>query len=66
MAGHDTTAFCLSSTLFWVSRTPRAKARLFAEIERFGRQRHVTAEDMDQFPYLDVSAVAAVVAGGLA
>jgi hypothetical protein len=45
----------LTSTLYWVSRTPEVKARVFAEIEAFGRNRPVTHDDMDKFPYLEVS-----------
>ena len=55
VAGHDTTSFCLTSTLYWVSRTPAVKAKLFAEIDRFGRDRVVKHDDMSSFPYLDVS-----------
>jgi len=55
VAGHDTTSFCLTSTLYWVSQNAAVKQRLFAEIDRFGRDRQVTAADMDQFPYLEVS-----------
>lgn len=55
VAGHDTTSFCLTSTLYWVAQNPAVKQQLFAEIDRFGRHRKVTAADMGQFPYLEVS-----------
>jgi cytochrome P450 len=54
VAGHDTTSFCLTSTLYWVSRHPEVKQRLFAEIDRLGRDKQVTAADMDQLRYLEV------------
>ncbi|WIA07921.1 hypothetical protein OEZ85_007399 [Tetradesmus obliquus] len=53
VAGHDTTSFMLTSTLYWVARSPEVKAKVFAEIERFGRRRPVTHDDMDKFPYLE-------------
>ncbi|KAF8072353.1 D-xylose-proton symporter [Scenedesmus sp. PABB004] len=53
VAGHDTTSFMLTSTLYHVASHPGVKARLQEEIERFGRTRPVTHADMDQFPYLD-------------
>eukprot|EP00882_Tetradesmus_deserticola_P030263 GHRQ01033963.1.p2 GENE.GHRQ01033963.1~~GHRQ01033963.1.p2 ORF type:complete len:489 (+),score=180.62 GHRQ01033963.1:1689-3155(+) len=53
VAGHDTTSFMLTSTLYWVATSPEVKAKVFAEIERFGRQRQVTHDDMDKFPYLE-------------
>eukprot|EP00882_Tetradesmus_deserticola_P021759 GHRQ01023556.1.p1 GENE.GHRQ01023556.1~~GHRQ01023556.1.p1 ORF type:complete len:316 (+),score=147.96 GHRQ01023556.1:1689-2636(+) len=56
VAGHDTTSFMLTSTLYWVATSPEVKAKVFAEIERFGRQRQVTHDDMDKFPYLEVRA----------
>eukprot|EP00775_Hariotina_reticulata_P005689 gene5689-5927_t len=55
VAGHDTTSFMLTSTLYYVSKHAEVKAKVFAEIDRFGRNRQVTFEDMDKFPYLDVS-----------
>jgi cytochrome P450 len=54
VAGHDTTSFCLTSTVYWVSQQPEVKQRLFAEIDRLGRDKQVTAADMDQLPYLEV------------
>lgn len=45
----------LTSTLYYVSKHAEVKAKVFAEIDRFGRNRQVTFEDMDKFPYLDVS-----------
>lgn len=54
VAGHDTTSFCLTSTLYWVSQSPAVKQQLFAELDRFGRDRHVTAADLDKLPYLEV------------
>eukprot|EP00878_Enallax_costatus_P020682 GHUV01021871.1.p1 GENE.GHUV01021871.1~~GHUV01021871.1.p1 ORF type:complete len:448 (+),score=109.54 GHUV01021871.1:312-1655(+) len=53
VAGHDTTSFMLTSTLYYVAKHPEVKAKVFAEIERFGRARKVTHEDMDKFPYLE-------------
>jgi hypothetical protein len=44
----------LTSTLYWVARSPEVKERIFQEIERFGRSRPVTHDDMDRFPYLEV------------
>lgn len=55
VAGHDTTSFCLTSTLYWVSQTPAAQQKLLAELDAFGRHRRVTAADMDKLPYLEVS-----------
>lgn len=55
VAGHDTTSFMLTSTLYYVAMHPGVKAKVFAEIERFGRARKVTYEDMDKFPYLEAS-----------
>jgi len=55
VAGHDTTSFMLTSTLYYVSKHAEVKAKVFAEIDRFGRNRQVTFEDMDKFPYVDVS-----------
>jgi cytochrome P450 len=55
VAGHDTTSFCLTSTLFWVATHARVKAKLLAEIEAFGWERHVTPDNQEQLPYLDVS-----------
>eukprot|EP00878_Enallax_costatus_P045344 GHUV01054524.1.p1 GENE.GHUV01054524.1~~GHUV01054524.1.p1 ORF type:complete len:114 (-),score=13.09 GHUV01054524.1:53-394(-) len=55
VAGHDTTSFMLTSTLYYVAKHPEVKAKVFAEIERFGRARKVTHEDMDKFPYLEAS-----------
>ena len=46
----------LTSTLYYVAKHPEVKDKVFAEIERFGRARKVTHEDMDKFPYLEVSA----------
>jgi cytochrome P450 len=57
VAGHDTTSFMLTSTLYWVARSPQVKARVFEEIECFGRSRQVTHDDMDKFPYLEVRGV---------
>jgi cytochrome P450 len=59
VAGHDTTSFCLTSTLYWVSQNPDAKQQLFAELDRFGRDRKVTADNMDQLPYLGVGVLCA-------
>jgi hypothetical protein len=64
VAGHDTTSFMLTSTLYWVSRTPEVKARVFQEIEAFGRDRPVTHDDMDKFPYLEVRTAARCAGGG--
>jgi len=47
----------MTSALYWVSQNPAVKQQLFAEIDRFGRDRQVTAADMDQFPYLEVSLI---------
>eukprot|EP00879_Flechtneria_rotunda_P026692 GHRR01028507.1.p1 GENE.GHRR01028507.1~~GHRR01028507.1.p1 ORF type:complete len:100 (-),score=18.07 GHRR01028507.1:247-546(-) len=55
VAGHDTTSFMLTSTLYYVSKHPEVKAKVFAEIDRFGRDEKITSQDMDKFPYLDVS-----------
>lgn len=60
VAGHDTTSFCLTSTLYHVSQHPAVKQKLFAEIDRFGRDRRVTAADMEQFPYLEVRTLVGV------
>jgi cytochrome P450 len=54
VAGHDTTSFMLTSTLYWVARSPQVKAKVWDEIEAFGRSRPVTHADMDSFPYLEV------------
>lgn len=53
VAGHDTTSFCLTSTLYWVSQTPAAQQKLRAELDAFGRHRAVTVADMDKLPYLE-------------
>jgi cytochrome P450 len=54
VAGHDTTSFCLTSTLYHIAQHPPVKQKLFAELDRVGRDRHVTAADLDKLPYLEV------------
>lgn len=54
VAGHDTTSFCLTSTLYHVSQHPAVKQKLFAELDRLGRDKHVTAADLEKLPFLEV------------
>lgn len=44
----------LTSTLYYVATHPHVKAKLFDEVDRFGRHNKVTFGDMDKFPYLEV------------
>lgn len=54
VAGHDTTSFCLTSTLYHVAQHPAVKQKLFAELDRLGRDTHITAADLERLPYLEV------------
>ena len=58
--GHDTTSMLLTSALYFLSRHPAALAKVVAEVDRFGRKKQVTSEDLEAFPYIEVSERAAV------
>ena len=56
-AAYETTANSLAFTLYMLAR-PENKSkveRLTAEIDAFGRKRVPTFEDLDKFPWLEVS-----------
>lgn len=54
VAGHDTTSFCLTSTLYHIAQHPAVKQKLLAELDRLGRDKHVNAADLEKLPYLEV------------
>jgi hypothetical protein len=54
VAGHDTTAFMLTSALYHLSRNPDAKAKLLREIDCFGQNKRVAFEDLEKFTYAEV------------
>jgi cytochrome P450 len=57
VAGHDTTSFMITSALYHLSTNPGPKARMLQEIDTFGRDKEILFDDLEKFPYVEVSKV---------
>lgn len=56
VAGHDTTSFMMTNAVYYLATHPEARAKVVAEVDRFGREKLPSHEDLDKFPYVEVSA----------
>lgn len=53
LAGYETTANTLSFCIYNIARDPEVQRRLLQEVDQFGRDRRVTYQDLDKFPFIE-------------